>query len=166
MKPKIIATNREHLKSLIENEMLLNGSKCDLNHIDVSNLTDIRAMFYQTDFNGDISQWDVSKIEEMFALFAQSEFNGDISKWNVSNVVNMNGIFSNSKFSGDVSKWKPLKLHDLNEHFFENCPAPVPYWAKAEDLEHMLKLIENYSFKEEIDKELPNNNSFKKKAKI
>jgi hypothetical protein len=30
----------------------------------------------------------------------------------------------------------------------------------------MLKLIKNYSLKEELDKKLPNNNGLKKKAKI
>ena len=36
---KLIAKDKEHLQSLIDQEMEKNGPKCDLNHIDVSSNT-------------------------------------------------------------------------------------------------------------------------------
>jgi surface protein len=40
-------------------------------------------------FNGDISNWNVSNVTNMYAMFAFSSFNQDISKWDVSNVTVM-----------------------------------------------------------------------------
>ena len=43
-------------------------------------------MFWNSQFNCDISKWDVSKVKDMREIFKNSKFNGDISKWNVSNL--------------------------------------------------------------------------------
>ncbi len=59
MKNKIIAQDKEHLQRLIDQEMKENGNKCDLNHLDVSNITDMLDLFKHSKFNGNISQWDV-----------------------------------------------------------------------------------------------------------
>ena len=36
-------------------------------------------MFYESHFNGDISQWNVSNVESMSLMFKYSQFNGDLS---------------------------------------------------------------------------------------
>ena len=47
---KIVAKDKEHLKLLIKQEIEKNGPNCNLNHIDVSNVTSMYAMFYRSPF--------------------------------------------------------------------------------------------------------------------
>ena len=39
------------------------------------------------EFNGDISLWDVSNVTNMSGMFYESKFDGDISDWDVSKVT-------------------------------------------------------------------------------
>jgi len=95
---KILAKNNRHLEKLINQEMKKNGPNCDLNHIDVSNITNMSYMFFNSLFNGDISKWNVSNVTNMYCMFWNTKFNGDISKWNVSNVICMDFMFNSMDF--------------------------------------------------------------------
>ncbi len=117
MKPTITPRNKFHLRVLIQTEINENGYKCNLNHIDVSNITDMRDLFSFSEFNGDISKWNVSKVEDMSFMFSNSKFDGDISNWNVSNVINMEKMFFQSEFNGDISKWNVLKVLRMRAMF-------------------------------------------------
>ena len=66
---KIIAKDNEHLKDLIHQEIKQNGPNCDLNHIDVSNVTNMFNTFRDSKFNGDISKWNVSNVTDMYNMF-------------------------------------------------------------------------------------------------
>ena len=44
-------------------------------------------------FNGDISKWDVSNVTNMSYMFYNSSFTNNISNWNVSNVTDMRSMF-------------------------------------------------------------------------
>ena len=118
--------NKEELGKLIWHYMNVLGPNCDLNFIDVSNITDMSKLFYKSHFNGDISKWDVSNVENMDSMFMNSYFNSDISKWDVSNVENMDYMFANSKFNQDISKWDVSNVENMNK-IFAKCPIKDEY---------------------------------------
>ena len=108
---------QDELLELIEYSMEQFGDECNLNWIDVSNVTNMQDMFFYSKFNGDISQWNVSNVTDMDSMFKESKFNGDISKWNVSNVTNMREMFRDSYFNGDISKWDVSNVINMSWMF-------------------------------------------------
>ncbi len=86
---------------------------------DVSNVTDMLALFVSSNFNEDISSWDVSNVTIMAWMFAQnSNFNGDLSSWDVSNVSDIRWCFANShSFNGDLSTWDISNVNSMEGLF-------------------------------------------------
>ena len=80
----------------IENENQAIEMFGDISTWDVSNVTDMRAMFTNaTSFNGDLSNWDVSNVTDMLKMFYNAtSFNGDLSNWDVSKVKYMQTMFA------------------------------------------------------------------------
>ena len=71
MEKKIVANNG-NIKKIVNSEIERLGNKADLNHIDVSGVTDMNSLFEGLQFNGDISKWDVSNVENMGGMFFNS----------------------------------------------------------------------------------------------
>ncbi|MCQ2188332.1 MAG: DUF285 domain-containing protein [Paludibacteraceae bacterium] len=113
MEYKYRPKTKKTLLKAIDKEIKLQGDTADLNCIDTSAITDMSLLFYDTKFNGDISQWDVSNVTNMWLMFFKSQFNGNISQWDVSNVSNMGYMFAESKFNGNISKWNVSKVTNM-----------------------------------------------------
>lgn len=109
--------NRSELIEIIEVEIKDHGPNCDLNNIDVSQITNMSKIFSSSKFNGDISGWDVSNVTDMSYMFYGSKFNGNITNWDVSNVTDMYCMFWESKFNGNIINWDMSKVTDMRNMF-------------------------------------------------
>ena len=144
---------KPELKEIIMNRIDKEGPYCNLNDIDVSLIKDMSYLFYESDFNGDISKWNTSNVIYMDNMFTGSKFNNDISEWNVDKVKNMNGMFRSSEFNKDISNWninstismismfakskfnKDISNWKINKncdtlYMFDSCPIKQEYKPK------------------------------------
>ena len=130
---KIKATDKT-IKQIVKDEFYRLGHDCDLNHIDVGEVTTMHNLFnceynilldyrYE-DINPDISQWDVSNVRSMSGMFHKCKvFNCNISEWDVSKVENMCDMFYNCKnFNQDLSRWNVSNVINM-EDMFAGCSS-------------------------------------------
>ena len=129
----LFPNSKSELQDIIKKEVKENGNYCSLNHIDVSEITDMSSLFDDTElfyFNGNISDWDVSNVTNMKLMFFDCDFNGDLSSWEVSNVENMAGMFSNSRFNNNsICDWDVSNVTNMRV-MFNNCDfnQDISHW--------------------------------------
>jgi len=63
---------KKELEQIIKNRMDVEGFECDLNDIDVSQISDMNYIFSRSQFNGDISKWVLHKDISMIMIFYNS----------------------------------------------------------------------------------------------
>ena len=119
-------TNDSEIHLLIEKCIEFFGPTCNLNWIDTSNVTNMKKLFWETEFNGDISQWNVSNVTDMTAMFCSQKdsfyaFNGDLNNWDVSNVTTMENMFMGACGANpSISKWDVSNVKDMYQMFAWN----------------------------------------------
>ncbi len=89
------------------------------NEWDVSSITNMRGLFYQSSFDSNIADWDMSNVEVTTEMFSLSPFNQDVTNWNVSKVVYMENMFSYTPFNQDISGWDVSRVEQMSSMFFE-----------------------------------------------
>ncbi len=92
----------------------------NLDQWDVSHVTDMSYLFYDSEFfNQDISNWDVSEVTNMEGVFARClRFNQDIGNWDVAQVVNMNFLFFKANiFNHDLGSWNVGNVKTMHKIF-------------------------------------------------
>ena len=72
---------KDELKELIDQLIEERGDDADLNDIDTSEITDMSRLFFDSKFNGDISNWNVSNVETMNSMFYKSPLEKNTPKW-------------------------------------------------------------------------------------
>ncbi len=146
--PPIVATDTAHLKECIHWAVTCHGPSVNLNHIDVSRITDMTELFSNSPFNGDISQWDVSNVTRANGMFFSSPFNGDISNWNTGKLGVAIGMFRLSQFNGDLSRWDTSSLYNARV-MFAGCAfeGDISQWdvSNLENVERMFLGSKNKS---------------------
>ena len=151
MEKTIIATN-ETIKEIVKSEIKRLGDNADLNHIDVSQVTDMNHLFDESGFEGDISNWDVSNVTNMEYMFLGSSFNGDISKWDVSSVKSMRGMFNGSAFNGDISNWDVSNVTNMCDMFWGSLfNGDISKWDVS-SVENMYCMFAASKFEGDISK--------------
>ncbi len=122
-------TSTFDLVQRVKQEIKAYGARCDLNHIDVSHLASLQAVFMNSDFNGDISRWDVSRATKMSGMFQGSQFNGDISGWRPVALKEAYEMFRDCPFQGDLSGWELPALSPKSDNMVaQPFLGKVPNW--------------------------------------
>ena len=114
---KKICTNNVMIWKSVREEISRLGKDADLNHFDVSGITNFYSLFTATGFCGDVSLWDVSKVYTMENMFAFTEFDGDLSLWDTRSLKMANGMFKKSTFNSDITGWEVGKLKHMRMMF-------------------------------------------------
>lgn len=117
----MVAQNKSHLEQIIRKAIEEDGTYCDLNYVDVSNIKDMSDLFCNSEFDGDISGWNVSNVTNMSRMFKGSQFNGDICNWDVSSVTDMTSMFEDAAFYGDISNWNIGNVKNMKSMFLNSA---------------------------------------------
>ena len=102
-------------------ELTIDTDYWSLSNWDVSNVRNMKCMFYKTSIQSlidlDLSNWDVSKVNNMESMFFQFYCTSKLKiyNWDVSNVENMAQMFMNSNFNENISNWN---VKNVKKFFF------------------------------------------------
>ena len=140
IKASDIKATDETIHKIVKDELDRLGHNADLNHIDVSEVTDMNSLFScwynylgqkYNDLNPNISRWNVGNAINMGYMFYDcKKFNQDISNWDVSNVKDMSSMFYGCEnFNQDLSHWYVIKVK-YHINMFKDCTIKEEFKPK------------------------------------
>jgi surface protein len=112
-------------------QIILDSFEGNITNWDVSNVTSMRLMFFNTTVNQPIGKWDVRNVKDMSFMFSESYFNQPIGDWDVSNVTNMFGMFERAwGFNQPIGNWDVSKVTNMRKMFdeAENFNQQIGNW--------------------------------------
>lgn len=105
----VMIQHKTHLMDQICSHIYQYGPACDLNHLDVSQVTDLS--FVELSFEEGGRNDEDQRSENVFFNY---KFTGDVSRWNTANVTDMSNLFRDCTFSGDISGWNTSKVTNMD----------------------------------------------------
>lgn len=108
------------IKQYIQNSYGRNTLKFSATDVpDLSVCKSLKGLFYNTDFNQDISLWNVSNVKDFsFTFFNAIQFNQPLNNWNMTNANNMQSMFENAiSFNQPLDKWDVSNLEKMQAVF-------------------------------------------------
>lgn len=131
---KILKASDETIQDIVNDGLRRYGRRADLNYIDVSIVTDMSYLFYNVDFNGDVSKWNTSNVRYMYSMFELSTFNGKVSSWDISKVIDMSHMFAESNFNRSINRWDLRHIKKIDMLFNTHYDKEI---TRDEDLKEM-----------------------------
>ena len=92
---------------------------------DVSNVTNMEALFYHSTFTGtNLSNWNTKNVKDMNHLFAKSNVNNakvaQLSGWNTENVTDMSGMFRETDMTEiSLPNWNTSNVTNMSSMFYK-----------------------------------------------
>ena len=127
-------TDMSDLFSDVENKKHIPVKDIDISEWNVSNVTNMFAMFYACEhFDSDLSNWDVSKVDNMHTMFADCKnFTGKgLENWNTAKLEILTNTFYNCyKLDCDLSNWDVSNVYEA-KYTFTRCikfDCDLSYW--------------------------------------
>ena len=167
VKQSIIHADDKTIRKIVVGELDRIGHDADLNHIDVSEVTNFAGLFAARedivgepkrlgikfkDVNPDISRWNTCNAKNFSNLFLGCEkFNCDLSDWKTGNVEEMSYMFCCCyDFSSDLSDWDVSSCLRMNGMFSiaKSFDCDISSWnvGNVLDMDYMFNEALTFSY--------------------
>ncbi len=122
----ILATDAPNLsqitstKNMFSHATSLDSSLININHWDVSTITNMESMFLYSHINSPINNWDVSNVTNMKSMFSNNPgFNQPLNNWDVSNVTDMSYMFADCvAINQPLDSWDVSNVTNMESMFY------------------------------------------------
>ena len=162
VKSSIIHATDDTIREIVKSEIDRLGFNADLNHIDVSKVTNFVGLFSgrnnnvineprrlgkkYKDINPDVSKWNVENAINFDSMFLGCEkFNCNLNKWDTSKAKRMSYMFCLCyEFNSDISNWDVSSCERMNGMF--SCAKSFNCDISKWDVSHVWDM--EYTFNE------------------